>query len=150
MNRFKFYLMVIASSLSLIILLALNLNTIGQAQTPPFDVDRIRRATVMVMQTELVAGKPVVTCVSSGTFVSRDGLILTNAHSTSPNSDCPGDQIIIALSIRPDEPPVGTYQADIIEVNEGLDLGLLPKRGSIKRASRPILSPRSRGLTAGA
>lgn len=123
MKRFKARLMLVAG---FFILLALDLPAVmGQAQPPPFDIDRIRRATVLVMQTELVAGKPVVTCVSSGTFISRDGLILTNAHSTTPNSDCPGNQLIIALSIRPDEPPVGIYQADIIQVNEGLDLALL-------------------------
>ncbi|HEX2621366.1 MAG TPA: serine protease, partial [Phototrophicaceae bacterium] len=97
----------------------------GQSLVPPFDFDRVRRATVFIMQTELVAGKPVITCVSSGTLVSRDGLILTNAHSTVQSTDCPGDQLIIALSVRPGEPPVGTYQADVIDANVGLDIALL-------------------------
>jgi hypothetical protein len=97
----------------------------GQALRPPFDVERIERATVLVMQTQLISGKPVITCLSSGTLVSRDGLILTNAHTTVTSADCPGDTLMIALSIRLDEPPVNTYQAQIIQADEGVDLALL-------------------------
>jgi len=97
-----------------------------QAQSAvSIDINRIQRATVLVMQTRTVSGISSITCVSSGTFVSRDGLILTNAHSTTPNLDCPGDSLIIALNVRPDEPPVLAYQALVVQADLGLDLALL-------------------------
>jgi hypothetical protein len=111
------------------IILTLMLLGIGTAhaqdETATIDIERIQRATVYVMQTRLVSGEPVITCVGTGTIISRDGLIVTNAHHTVPNRDCPGEQIIISLSIRADDPPVPTYYAEVAQANEGLDLALL-------------------------
>ena len=88
-------------------------------------LDRIRRSTVYIMQTQNLGGTPIVRCVGSGTIVNRSGLIVTNAHNTVTNEDCPGDELVIALSIRPDEPPVPTYYAEVAQADEGLDLALL-------------------------
>jgi hypothetical protein len=93
--------------------------------TPPFDIERIKRATVFVMQTRVVANKPVITCVSTGTIVSRNGLILTNAHSTVTSQDCPGDTLMIGLSVESDAPPIAMYRASVIQSDNGLDLALL-------------------------
>lgn len=95
-----------------------------QAQTG-LDVERVQRATVLVMQTRIVGNTPIITCVGSGTIVSRDGLILTNAHNTLPGANCPGDTLIISLNIRPGEPPVARYQADVVQADPGLDLALI-------------------------
>ncbi|MBL8155534.1 MAG: trypsin-like peptidase domain-containing protein, partial [Anaerolineae bacterium] len=89
------------------------------------DVDRLQRATVFVMQAQNVGDNLIVTCISSGTLVSRDGLILTNAHSTVPSSACPGNTILIGLNIRPNEPPITQYRAEIAQADSGLDLALL-------------------------
>lgn len=90
-----------------------------------FDIERIQRATVFILQTREVAGSPIITCIGSGTIVSRSGLILSNAHNTVSNRNCNGDQLVIALSIRPDEPPVPTYYAEVAQADEGLDLAIL-------------------------
>ncbi len=110
--------------------LIVGLLLLGLAHTPaasaqPFDVQRIARATVFIYQMQSGLARPVITCVSSGTLVSRDGLILTNAHSTVTNADCPGDTLVVALSIVPGEPPVMEYQAEVVQANPGLDLALL-------------------------
>jgi S1-C subfamily serine protease len=89
------------------------------------DLARIQRATVFIMQARGTGDDLIVTCVSSGTLVSRDGLILTNAHSTVPGRSCPGDTLIIALSVRLDEPPVPRFRAEIVQADVGLDLALL-------------------------
>ncbi|GAB4519103.1 MAG: hypothetical protein OHK0046_27630 [Anaerolineae bacterium] len=99
-------------------------------ETPPavlsdLNLERIQRATVYVMQTRNISGRTVVTCVGSGTIVSRSGLIATNAHNTVPNTDCPGTELIIALADTPGTPPIPTYRAEVAQANTGLDLALL-------------------------
>lgn len=112
-------------SLFLLVFVWITAQTSEDPSAPPFDLERIQRATVFIMQARTTLDKPLITCVSSGTLVSRDGLILTNAHATVTNADCPGDRLIIALTVRPGEPPIPTYQADVIQANEGLDIALL-------------------------
>ncbi len=90
-----------------------------------FDLERVKRATVFIMQARATTNAPIITCISSGTLVSRDGLILTNAHSTVPGENCPGDTLIIALNLRDNEPPVPLYRAEVVQANPGLDLALL-------------------------
>lgn len=99
-------------------------STQTQAQTSTsLDLERIQRATVFVLQ---VGGPNLSTrCVGTGTIVRYDGLILTNAHSTVTSAACPGSELIIAMSLEADEPPVPKYRADIEQVDEGLDLALL-------------------------
>ena len=99
------------------------------AQTPEplaeFDVARIQRATVLVMQTFTANGVAQITCVSSGTLVSPDGLILTSAHGTVTNSSCPGNSLVISLNVREGEPPVPSFRAELSQVDAGLDIALL-------------------------
>ncbi len=87
------------------------------------DLERLQRATVFVIQAD--AENLNTYCVGSGTIVRYDGLILTNAHHTVPSSECPGEELIIAMTIDPQQPPIPKYRADIIQVDEGADLALL-------------------------
>jgi hypothetical protein len=115
-SRFAIWILIIYSAVA----------TIVSAQnTEGLDLDRIKRATVFVMQTQNVNNRPVITCIGSGTIVSRSGLIMTNAHNTVASSDCPGDDIIIALSVHPETAPIPTYRAEVAQANNGLDLALL-------------------------
>lgn len=96
---------------------------------PPAQVelneDIIKRATVFIMQVYESRGQPVISCVGSGTLVSSDGLILTNAHIALPGDICRADQIVIAITVRVGEPPVPTYTAEIVNASRGLDLAVL-------------------------
>ncbi|MBN1285696.1 MAG: trypsin-like peptidase domain-containing protein [Anaerolineae bacterium] len=84
------------------------------------------RAAVFLMQTRTGSnGQQLITCAQSGTLVSIDGLILTNAHGVQPNTHCPGDSVVVAFAIREDEPPVPVYYADPVAVDAGLDLAVL-------------------------
>lgn len=89
------------------------------------DLERIQRATVFIMQAVDTGDNFYITCVGSGTVVNRNGFILTNAHNTLQSDTCPGDALIVALTIRPDEPPIPRYRADVVQSNIGLDLALL-------------------------
>ncbi len=110
----------------LLLLALLGLMQFAAAQEPTgLDVERLQSATVFIMQTRNTSNGLIVTCVSSGTLVSRDGLILTDAHSTLTSIACPGDILIVALSIHLGEPPVPKYRAEIAQANPGLDLALV-------------------------
>lgn len=95
------------------------------AQQTNLDLERIQRATVFIMQTRNIGDNLLVTCITSGTIVSRNGLILTNAHSTLLSESCPGETIVIAMTVRLDEPPIAQYRAEITQSDAGLDLAML-------------------------
>lgn len=91
-----------------------------------FNLTNARRATVSITQVSHTPnGLPVIDCVGSGTLVSADGLILTNAHFAEPSSRCPSDGIVVGLPVQADLPPVATYYADVVEINVGWDLAVL-------------------------
>lgn len=104
--------------------LLLSFSPVG-AQQSTFDLERIERATVFVMQADNTGDNLFVTCVASGTVVSRDGLILTNAHNTVTSQSCPGETLVIAMSTQLGEPPVPKFRANITQVDPGLDIALL-------------------------
>lgn len=129
------------SLLSLIIMFTL-LVTSTTLHAQEFALERIQRATVFVIQ---AGGTDLNTrCVGSGTIVRYDGLILTNAHSAVPSATCPGDELIIAMTLDPDEPPVPKYRAEIAQVDASSDLALLHITREldgrlIEHDARPIL-----------
>jgi S1-C subfamily serine protease len=90
-----------------------------------------RQASVFVMQTYEVSGVQALSCVGSGTLVDPTGLILTNAHLAQAEGPCVGERIVIALPVRLDEPPVPTYLAEPIQIDNQLDLAILQIVGSL-------------------
>jgi len=86
-------------------------------------LERLQRATVYIIQAE---GPDLVTrCVGSGTLVRPDGLILTNAHNTVKSATCPGETLIVAMTLTVGEAPIPKYRAEIAQSDDGLDLALL-------------------------
>lgn len=102
------------------------------------DLDRLRQATVFLYQARSDDNNLVVRCISSGTLISADGLIITNAHSILPSRQCDGDTIIVSLNVDLDEPPIPKYRAEIAGAEAGLDIALL--RITRQLDNRPVAS----------
>ena len=123
-------------------LLLLSLSGLAQETDATIDLNRIRRATVFVIQ---ASDNDLNTrCVGTGTIVRFDGLILTNAHNVVPSEACPGNELVISMSLDEDEPPVPKYRASIAQIDLGLDLALLRidrelDGRTIESANLPIL-----------
>lgn len=117
--------------------------TTAQTISNTFDLERIQSATVFIVQAEMVEDNLVITCIGSGTVVSRDGLILTNAHHTVANTECPGEVLIIAFTTHPDSPPVPRFRAEVVQANIGVDLALLRVTQSL---SGRLLDPETLSL----
>ncbi len=113
-------------SLGLLVLLSLLLIGRALAQTRfDLELDRIKRATVFIYQTKSLDDDLVIKCVSTGTLISADGLIITNAHGVVAGDQCDGDNLIVSLNVDLSEPPIPKYRAEIARADEGLDIALL-------------------------
>lgn len=99
--------------------------TISRAQGG-FDANNVLRATVLIHQVFTnPQGDVVVACEGSGTLISNDGLILTNAHVAVPGALCPAQQIVVSLTLRIGEAPVPIYYAEVVNFSKGFDLAVL-------------------------
>jgi S1-C subfamily serine protease len=91
-----------------------------------FDPVEAQRSTVYVMQVYTnPVGQTIISCVGSGTLVSAEGLILTNAHLAVPSASCRSDRIVIGLTVHVGESPVPKYYAEAVSSNLGWDLAVL-------------------------
>ena len=106
--------------LSLLLIPAISMAQ-GQAATQT----RAERATVFIMQAYDVGGTQALSCVGSGTLISSSGLILTNAHLAVSMGPCRAEKVIIALPVRPNEPPVPTYLAEVVQTDIEHNLAIL-------------------------
>ncbi len=110
-------------------------NTIGEAAP----IERLQAATVQIFAKQVINGRLQTIWTGSGTILSPDGVILTNAHVAAPTS--PGlatlyndpellfgeepDQLVVALSKSADQPPSEAYVAELAAADGSLDLAVI-------------------------
>ena len=85
-------------------------------------VDQLAQSTVRIVGLD-GNGDPL--CSGSGTFVSSDGMILTNAHVVTRDAVCNFDSLGIAVTDDSSRPPSLLYRADLLSLDNELDLAVL-------------------------
>jgi S1-C subfamily serine protease len=72
----------------------------------------------------------------SGTIISPDGLILTNAHVAMGDRFYPAEELLIMLTVAEDELPQAAFYAEVMQADENLDIAVL--RPSLDLQGNPI------------
>ena len=112
----------IAGALLVALLMSLSLSAQPSADAR---LELAKRATVFIYQAASGEDALSITCVSAGTLISADGLIISKAGGVARSSQCHGDTLIISLNVSLDEPPIPKYRAEIASYDPGLDIALL-------------------------
>jgi S1-C subfamily serine protease len=102
-------------------------------------IERLQQATVLILAQQVMNGRPQTIWTGSGTILTPDGIILTNAHVAAPTA--PGlatlyndpemlfsdelDQIVISMVERADQLPEERYIAELRAADGPLDLAVL-------------------------
>ncbi len=92
---------------------------------------KIMRGAVLIIAAVEERGELVPVWSGSGTVLSKEGLVLTNAHvATDVFNEMgleggPMDGLVVALTAREDRPPTPMYLAEVVAYDQGLDLALL-------------------------
>lgn len=91
-----------------------------EASPAPVTVADLARAVAQIVT--FVDGRPEA--LGSGTIVSPDGLVLTNAHVITPETG-ELDRVEIGITDRSDAPPEPAYEAEVVAADAALDLAVL-------------------------
>jgi serine protease Do len=102
---------------------ALTATSVGE-RAPALSLGELARAAVQLQALTSAPGAQTVVWTGSGTLISADGLILTNAHVVD-NRGGEYEQLGVAVLERTDQAPRLSYLAEIAAVDYGIDLAVV-------------------------
>jgi len=86
-------------------------------------------ATVQIFGVHIKSGKITPFYVGSGSIISSNGLILTNAHVAQPSAvgetDMDPDALVVGIIKSEDQPPVYSYRAEVRAIDGYVDLAVI-------------------------
>jgi len=89
------------------------------------------RSVVQIIALVDIDGEFVQGWWGSGTVVSEDGLILTNAHVVLSDRYYDVEDLMVAITVAQDLPPEPMFYADILQVDANLDLAVIKVRSDL-------------------
>jgi hypothetical protein len=99
------------------------------------NADTPDQALVQIKALVEINGKEQIGWQATGALISSDGLILTSARAVLGNRFYPVKDIIVALTVTPEMPPVEKYRASIVQVDEALDVAMVKLRTDLSGTS---------------
>lgn len=96
--------------------------TTTAATLPPADIDTIAKSVVQITAID-ANGEGIWT--GSGTIISADGLILTNAHVVANSDEGRYATLEVSITESADTAPVPTYIVDVVAFDPAIDLAVV-------------------------
>jgi len=100
-------------------------------QTPIKTGEIPYKSVVQISALVEVDDRELIGWTGSGTIISPDGLILTNAHVVLSDRFYVVKDLIVSLTVAQDAPPVQTYLASILQADARLDLAVIKIRADM-------------------
>jgi S1-C subfamily serine protease len=82
-------------------------------------------AVVQILALYIEDNEYYIGWTGSGTVISPDGLILTNAHVVLPDRYFDVDALGVAFTIQEDQPPEAMYFAEVLQADAALDIAVI-------------------------
>lgn len=106
-----------------------------QPTAPPRSGDVIPyRSVVQIVAIINLDGQFVQGWTGSGTVISEDGLILTNAHVVLSDRFYEVEDLVVAITTEQDQPPEPMFFADVVQADARLDLAVIKVRSDLDGA----------------